>query len=97
MNSKTTLYLLFSLHYAAMQELGSPQGGLPGARAHDHDYDQNSLVIKLLVLLITLIILLIIRKKMEILIIQSIKKLAEEEVSSPSFIMKNAKLKQRIR
>ena len=77
-----------------MLELGSPQRGLPGPRAPDHDHDQNSLVIKLLtvgiVLLITLINLLIIRKKMEILIIQSNKKLAEEEVSSPSVIMKNA-------
>ena len=76
MNSKITLYLLFSFHYAAMQELGSPQGELPGAHAHDH-----SLVIKLLTVGIVLLITLI---------IQSNKKLAEEQVSSPSDIMKNA-------
>ena len=40
MDSKITLFLLFSLHYAAMQELGSPQGRLPGATAHDHNQKQ---------------------------------------------------------
>ena len=100
MNSKITLtlYLLFSFHYAAMQDLESPQGGrgLPGAHVQDHH--DHSLVIKLLavviVLLITLIILLIMHiiishKKMEMLIIQINKQLAEEKVSLPSIIMKH--------